>query len=95
MKKILLALLLVGCASPTHTTDAGVDDFVVEAKARIVRDLYYNRCVVLCEKHTYYGIDCPAKCSKDFKEIDKVMRRAIKDNKVKDFDEMMNSWYGY
>ncbi len=97
MKKLLLVLFLTGCSSYYSTTnDAGVvehSSLFIEAKAKMIKTMYYPKCVMLCEKHTG-DIDCADRCTEDFDKINKVLRRAIKENKVEDFDDMMDSWYG-
>ena len=99
MKNLLLVLFLSGCAAEAanKTPDAGAQtpksSVYIENRSKWVFEKYYPACVRACFRNSYSN-ECPAKCLKDFKEIDKVLLRAIRDGKEDDFDEMMEGWYG-
>lgn len=99
MNNLLLVLFLAGCTAQASdkVPDAGAltpkNNVYVENRIRYVTTKYYPVCVRQCFRNTS-SRECPVKCLKDFEQIQKVLIRAIRDNKEDDFDDMMDSWYG-
>ena len=65
----------------------------IKAKKDQIRLIYFPKCVTLCYQHTY-STGCLEKCQYDFKRIDKVVERAVREKMEKDLDGTMDGWYG-
>jgi len=99
VKKLLLALFMIGCSTHTaETMDAGTvnvkNNAYVQHKMNLNYIKYYSACVRLCYKYSYRD-DCSEKCKSDFSQINKLLIRCINENKEDDFDAVMDSWYGH
>ena len=94
---LLLVLIVSGCmAAEASQIDAGVSNGAyVEGQFKWYHDKYYLVCLESSAGwNGRVDAECIAKCNKDFKEIKKVLIRAIRDGKEKDFADMMCSYYG-
>lgn len=99
MKLLLFFIILSGCASNISSNqDAGISNNYAyfEQRKKALYDNYFHNCVILCYRNSEdVPIEkCPLKCKTNFKQIEKVLRRAINDNKEDDFEYIMQSWYG-
>lgn len=96
MKKLLFILFLAGCAAQASgPIDAGINtqaDTLGSVHFEHQYKYTYGKYYPMCLRHCGAG-DCIDKCDKDFKQIKKVLERAIRDHREDDFYEMMDSWY--
>lgn len=90
---LLLPFFLFSCASyGAEDLDAGLKIINIENEVQLMKITYMPKCVRLCYQHTG-SRDCFSKCHDDFNIITNVMIKAIKENNLKDFFDMMDSWW--
>ena len=97
----LLTLLFIGCiAQADKVPDAGISNnqVYVEYQTKWLHEKYYPRCLNHClaagmRLGYYMGAECREKCTADFKQIDVVLLRAIRDKRENDLYEILDQWW--
>lgn len=99
--KFLFALLLTSCiAQADKMPDAGIpkNQVYIEYQSKWLHEKYYSRCVNHCLgagfRFGYYmGAECRDKCTDDFRQIDVVLQRAIRDKREVDLYNILDQWW--